>query len=90
MFKAEYWDYAKLISGILRHGMPIPCVVDLISKLCFGGDNIMTWKSGVARVLKSYIKDGTKIKGTCPICHEGNLAYMENCPTCLDCGHSKC
>ncbi|MDR0606441.1 MAG: adenosylcobalamin-dependent ribonucleoside-diphosphate reductase [Bacteroidales bacterium] len=89
MFKAEYWDYAKLISGILRHGMPILYVVDLISKLRFGGENIMTWQSGVARVLKSYIKDGTK-KGTCPSCSEGDLIYKENCPFCPNCGYTKC
>ncbi|MDR2407669.1 MAG: adenosylcobalamin-dependent ribonucleoside-diphosphate reductase [Bacteroidales bacterium] len=89
MFKVEYWDYAKLISGILRHGMPILYVVDLISKLRFGGDNIMTWQSGVARALKNYIKVGT-IKGTCPDCSDGNLIYTENCFICTNCDYSKC
>ncbi|MDR1459297.1 MAG: ribonucleoside-diphosphate reductase, adenosylcobalamin-dependent, partial [Bacteroidales bacterium] len=90
MFKEEYWDYAKLISGILRHGMPIPHVVALISKLRLGGDNIATWKSGVARALKKYIKEGTKSKGTCPNCHSNDFIYTDGCPRCTNCGFTFC
>ena len=90
MFNEEYWNYAKLISGILRHGMPIPNVVNLISKLRFDDDNIMTWKNGVARALKKYIKEGTKIKQSCPECSQEALVYKDGCVTCMNCGHSKC
>ena len=90
MFNEEYWNYAKLISGILRHGMPIPNVVNLISKLRFDDDNIMTWKNGVARALKKYIKEGTKVKQACPECSQDALVYKDGCVTCVNCGHSKC
>ncbi len=90
MFKEEYWNYAKLISGILRHGMPIPNVVNLISKLRFDDDTIMTWKNGVTRALKKYIKEGTKVKQSCPECSQESLVYKDGCVTCMNCGHSKC
>jgi ribonucleoside-diphosphate reductase alpha chain len=90
MFKEEYWNYAKLISGILRHGMPIPNVVNLISKLRFDDDTIMTWKNGVTRALKRYIEEGTKVKQSCPECHQETLAYKDGCVSCSTCGFSKC
>lgn len=90
MFLKEYWNYAKLISGILRHGMPLPNVVNLVDKLRFDDDNIMTWKNGVTRTLKRYIKEGTKVKQACPECHQHSLAYKDGCVTCMNCGYSKC
>lgn len=90
MFNEEYWNYAKLISGVLRYGMPLPSVVNLVSKLHFDDDNIMTWKNGVARALKNYIKDGTKVKQACPECGQESLVYKDGCVTCVNCGHSKC
>ena len=89
MFKQEYWNYAKLISGILRHGMPIPNVVDLIGKLNFDVDSITTWSNGVARALKRYIKDGTETGETCPDCG-GKIIYTGGCKSCPNCGWSKC
>ncbi|MBK6447451.1 adenosylcobalamin-dependent ribonucleoside-diphosphate reductase [Candidatus Brachybacter algidus] len=89
-FNPEYWNYAKLISGTLRHGMPIVSVVDLISSLQLD-ENINTWKNGVARALKRYIPDGTQAgKSKCSNCSGTNLQYQEGCLTCLDCGNSKC
>ena len=90
MFKEEYWDYAKLISGVLRHGMPIVSVVNLVSKLRFGGDEILTWKKGVARALKKYIPEGTKVKDACPKCGVEALVYGNGCVICMNCGESKC
>ncbi len=91
-FSKEYWNYAKLISGILRHGMPISDVVDIIQKMNLDSDNINTWKNGVVRALKRFIPDGTKAKkGICPECgSESGLIYKEGCLTCTDCGYSKC
>lgn len=89
-FDPEYWNYAKLISGTLRHGMPIVSVVELINTLHLG-ENINTWKNGVARALKRYIPDGTLAhKSKCSNCESTNLQYQEGCLTCLDCGNSKC
>jgi ribonucleoside-diphosphate reductase alpha chain len=91
-FDIEYWNYAKLISGILRHGMPLPFVVNIISKLSFEVDSINTWKNGVERALKKFIPDGTKaVANQCPKC-EGNdsLVYQEGCIVCKSCGYSKC
>ena len=89
-FKQEYWNYAKLISGILRHGMPIPNVVDLISKLNFDEDSITTWKNGVARALRRYIKDGTTTDEVCPECGQKTVVYSGGCKHCTSCGWSKC
>lgn len=88
-FNKEYWNYAKLISGILRHGMPIPNVVELIGKLNFDNDSITTWSNGVARALKRYIKDGTETEEVCPDCG-GKLVYNNGCKSCPNCGWSKC
>ena len=89
MFRKEYWNYAKLISGILRHGMPIPNVVELIGKLTFDTDSITTWSNGVARALKRYIKDGTETGEVCPDCGS-KLVYVDGCKSCKNCGWSKC
>jgi ribonucleoside-diphosphate reductase alpha chain len=92
-FNKEYWNYAKLISGILRHGMPLPFLVNLIQNLNFDNDSITTWKNGVVRSLKRYIPDGTSTgaKETCPSCGEKNaLVFKEGCMTCKHCGYSKC
>ena len=91
-FTKEYWNYAKLISGILRHGMPLPFVVNIISKLHFEVDTINTWKNGVERALKKFIPDGTKAaERTCPKCKDENgLIYQEGCLVCKSCGYSKC
>jgi len=92
MFDTEFWNYAKLISGVLRHGMPIPYVVNLISSLKLDSENINSWKAGVARALKKFIPDGTKAqKGeTCEECSGADLVYQEGCLICTKCGHSKC
>ena len=89
-FNPEYWNYAKLISSTLRHGMPIEKVVELISSLQLD-ESINTWKNGVARALKRYVPDGTEAKKqSCQNCHSTNLMYQEGCLTCKDCGSSKC
>ncbi len=91
-FNKEYWNYAKLISGIIRQGMPLPKVVDLIDNLNLYSENINTWKAGVSRSLKKYIPDGTKATDkTCPSCGDNKgLIYEEGCLNCKSCGHSKC
>ncbi len=91
-FEKEFWNYAKLISGILRHGMPLPFVVDLISNLTLDDESINTWKNGVIRALKKYIPDGTQIKkASCPECNDKHsLVYQDGCLTCTSCGYSKC
>ena len=89
-FSPEFWNYAKLISGVLRHGMPIPYVVQLVDNLQFDNDNINSWRSGVVRALKLFIPDGTKAQGECPNCHSDALQYKEGCVTCNGCGYSKC
>ncbi|MFV0540545.1 MAG: adenosylcobalamin-dependent ribonucleoside-diphosphate reductase [Aestuariibaculum sp.] len=90
-FNPEYWNYAKLISSTLRHGMPIEKIVDLINSLQLDSESINTWKNGVGRALKRYVADGTKAKGQkCDNCKSGNLIYQEGCLTCKDCGSSKC
>ncbi len=92
MFDKQFWNYAKLISGVLRHGMPIPYVVNLISSLKLDSENINSWKAGVARALKGFIPDGTKAhKGeTCEECGSEDLVYQEGCLICTKCGYSKC
>lgn len=90
-FNPEYWNYAKLISSTLRHGMPIEKVVDLINSLQLDSEQINTWKNGVARALKRYVLDGTEVSGhSCSNCGSTNIIYQEGCLTCKDCGSSKC
>lgn len=91
-FDKEYWNYAKLISGVLRHGMPIPSVVDLVQSLNVADDHINTWKNGVARALKQFIPDGVKpSQKTCHQCGDNEgLIYKEGCLTCKSCGFSEC
>ena len=90
LFDEEFWNYAKLISGVLRHGMPIDKVVHLIDGLHLNSESINTWKNGVQRALKQYIADGTKSKGKCPQCGQEDMAYQNGCLTCMSCGYSKC
>ncbi|MGB0884740.1 MAG: ribonucleoside-diphosphate reductase, adenosylcobalamin-dependent, partial [Flavobacteriales bacterium] len=90
-FNPEFWNYAKLISSILRHGMPMDKLIDLVGTLQLDSENINTWKAGVARALKRYIPDGTDAQGQkCGSCSFDKLQYLEGCLTCLDCGSSKC
>lgn len=90
-FDKEFWNYAKLISGVLRHGMPLPYVVNLVSRLNLFDENINSWKNGVERTLKRYIPDGTKADHKCPSCNDPDgLIYEEGCLKCKSCGHSKC
>jgi len=91
-FNKEFWNYAKLISGVLRHGMPVPDAINLISSLRLDNESINTWSAGVVRSLKKYIPDGTKAKAgqKCEECESQNLTYQEGCLICTDCGHSKC
>lgn len=90
-FDPEFWNYAKLISGTLRHGMNIENVVDLINSLQLDNESINTWKNGVARALKRFVPDGTEAKGQkCMNCDSTNVMYQEGCLTCKDCGSSKC
>ena len=90
LFDEEFWNYAKLISGVLRYGMPIDKVVQLVDGLHLDSETINTWKNGVERALKQYIKDGTRGKGRCPQCGQENMAYQNGCLTCMACGYSKC
>lgn len=92
MFNKEFWNYAKLISGVLRNGMPIVDVVNLVQGLELDSESINTWKNGVERALKRYIPDGTKDESgkKCKHCGSSNLVYQEGCLVCLDCGYSKC
>ncbi|MFA8449115.1 MAG: adenosylcobalamin-dependent ribonucleoside-diphosphate reductase [Bacteroidales bacterium] len=90
-FNKEYWNYAKLISGVLRHGMPLPYVIDLIGNLNFDKEHINTWKNGVVRALKRYIPDGTvAARNTCSECKQDSLIYQDGCLICNNCGFSKC
>ncbi|MDR0969804.1 MAG: adenosylcobalamin-dependent ribonucleoside-diphosphate reductase [Lentimicrobiaceae bacterium] len=89
-FDEEFWNYAKLISGILRHGMPLPYVIDLVQNLTLSEESINTWKNGVVRALKGYVPDGTAVSGkTCPHCNE-TLVFTDGCVSCMNCGYSKC
>lgn len=88
-FNPEFWNYAKLISGVLRYKMPIEQVIKLISSLELGSDNINTWKNGVERALKRYIKDGAASAEKCPSC-KTTLIFEEGCLHCPNCGYSKC
>ena len=90
-FNKEYWNYAKLISGVLRYRMPIENVIKLVDSLQLESENINTWKVGVARALKKYITDGTEAKGLkCPNCGHEALVYQEGCLICKHCGSSRC
>ncbi len=91
-FDPEYWNYAKLISGVLRQEMPIMNVINLISSLNLSSETINTWKKGVERALKKYIPDGTKPKQgiKCSNCGSDNVIYQEGCLICNNCGTSKC
>lgn len=90
-FNKEYWNYAKLISGVLRYRMPVERVIKLVSSLQLGDENINTWKNGVERALKKYVKDGTKATGLiCPNCGQESLVYQEGCLICKNCGASRC
>ena len=90
LFDEGFWNYAKLISGVLRYGMPIHKVVNLIDGLHLNSESINTWKNGVQRALKPYIVDGTRSKGKCPQCGQEDMAYQNGCLTCMSCGYSKC
>lgn len=90
-FNPEYWNYAKLISGVLRYRMPIERVINLVSSLQLKDESINTWKNGVERALKKYIDDGTEAKGKkCPVCGHETLVYQEGCLICKNCGASRC
>ena len=90
-FNPEYWNYAKLISGVLRYRMPIDHVIKLVGSLQLKDESINTWKNGVERALKKYITDGTKAQGQkCPACGQETLVYQEGCLICTNCGASRC
>ena len=90
-FNTEYWNYAKLISGVLRYRMPIVQVMKLVSSLQLDSESINTWKNGVERALKNYVQDGTEAKGKkCPNCGNETLVYQEGCLICKTCGASRC
>ena len=90
-FNKEYWNYAKLISGVLRWRMPIEQVIKLVGSLQLDSENINTWKNGVERALKKYVQDGTEAKGLkCPNCGHETLVYQEGCLICKTCGSSRC
>jgi len=90
-FDKEFWNYAKLISGVLRYGMPIDQVIKLVSGLQLDSESINTWKVGVERALKKYIPDGTQAsEQACPGCGQKTLVYQEGCLTCRNCGYSRC
>lgn len=90
-FNPEFWNYAKLISGVLRYGMPIDQVIKLVSGLELDSETINTWKNGVERALKKYLPNETEAKGQkCPVCGQETLVYEEGCLKCRNCGASKC
>jgi len=90
-FNPEYWNYAKLISGVLRYRMPIDHVIKLVSSLQLQSESINTWKNGVERALKKYVSDGTAATGQkCPNCGQETLVYQEGCLICTNCGASRC
>jgi len=90
-FNPEYWNYAKLISGVLRYSMPVDQVIKLVEGLDLKDESINTWKNGVERALKKYVQDGAQAKGQkCPNCNQESLVYQEGCLTCTSCGLSKC
>ena len=90
-FNPEYWNYAKLISGVLRYRMPIDHVIKLVGSLQLKSESINTWKNGVERALKKYVTDGTSASGLkCPVCGQETLVYQEGCLICTNCGASRC
>jgi len=89
-FNPEFWNYAKLISGVLRYGMPIPQVLKLVSSLELDSQSINTWKMGVERALKRYIHNGESAAEKCPNCGQETLVYQEGCLICTNCGNSRC
>ena len=90
-FNPEYWNYAKLLSGVLRYGMPMDQVIKLISGLELNNESINTWKNGVERALKKYLPNGMLAKGQkCPNCGHEALIYQEGCLICTSCGTSRC
>ena len=90
-FNKEYWNYAKLISGVLRYGMPITQIVELVAAMEFDNENINTWKNGVERALRKFIPDGTEATGSvCENCGSKSIVYQEGCLICKVCGSSKC
>ena len=89
-FNSEFWNYAKLISGVLRYGMPIDQVLKLVSTLELDSESINTWKNGVERALKKYLPDGEAKGQLCPVCGQESLVFQEGCLHCTNCGHSKC
>jgi ribonucleoside-diphosphate reductase alpha chain len=89
-FNPEFWNYAKFISAVLRHGMPLVYAYELIDGMTFKENHINTWKNGVERTIKKYIKDGEKAKGTCQNCGSDHLEFKEGCMVCMNCGSGKC
>lgn len=90
-FNPEYWNYAKLISSVLRYRMPIDHVIRLVDSLQLESETINTWKNGVTRALKRYVTDGTAARGQkCPNCGQETLVYQEGCLICKNCGASRC
>lgn len=90
-FNPEFWNYAKLISGVLRYGMPIDQVIKLVQGLELDSETINTWKNGVERALKKYLPNGSELRGQkCPVCEQETLIYQEGCLKCTNCGASKC
>ncbi|MDR0766643.1 MAG: adenosylcobalamin-dependent ribonucleoside-diphosphate reductase [Odoribacteraceae bacterium] len=91
-FNKEFWNYAKFISGVLRYGMPIPQVIELVGAMEFDNENINTWKNGVERALRKFVPDGTEVSNSTPCenCGSTTVVYEEGCITCKDCGMSKC
>lgn len=88
-FNMEYWNYAKLLSALLRHGMPLFYVLELLTNLKMDEDNINSWKTGVRRLIKKYIRDDQKSKNLCPNCSQP-LVFSEGCEKCTNCGYSRC
>ena len=90
-FNPEFWNYAKLFSGVMRYGMPIDQVIKLVAGLELDNETINTWKNGVERALKKYLPNETEVKGEkCPVCNHETLEYQEGCLKCRNCGASKC
>jgi ribonucleoside-diphosphate reductase alpha chain len=90
-FNPEFWNYAKLISGVMRHGMPLKYVINLVENLHLNGDSLNTWKNGIIRAISKLIPDGeVPLNNVCGSCGEATMVYEEGCLNCKNCGHSKC